>query len=87
MDQVIQQSGPFKLLKSEQGFAWTLLSVAGVRWYWHPQTQEWTPGPHGSTTPEEASVGFRADAPFSEASLRHAPTASSLRSPKEGSLS
>jgi hypothetical protein len=63
MDRVIRRHGRFALVECEAGFAWTMVSNAGDRWYWHPQSCEWTARPITSPTPEAAAEGFDPDAP------------------------
>ncbi len=63
MERVILERGHFALVQAESGFAWTLTSAAGSRWYWHPQSHEWTAAPIGSPSPEAAAGDFDPDAP------------------------
>jgi hypothetical protein len=62
-DRVIRRHGRFALVEGAAGFAWTMTSDAGVLWYWHPQSCEWTAHPITSPTPEAAAKGFDPDAP------------------------
>jgi hypothetical protein len=66
MDRVIRWHGRFALVEGEAGFAWTMMSNEGDRWYWHPQSCAWTAQPITSPTPEAAAEGFDPDAPHAE---------------------
>jgi hypothetical protein len=63
MERVILERGQFALVQAEGGFAWTMTSGAGSRWYWHPQSREWTAYPISSPTPEAAAGDFDPDLP------------------------
>jgi hypothetical protein len=58
MEQVIEQRGQFALFHDEEGFAWVMTGESGTRWYWHPETGQWTGHPHACRTAEEAAVGL-----------------------------
>jgi hypothetical protein len=66
LDRVIRRHGRFALVEREAGFAWTMMSNAGDRWYWHPQSCVWTAHPISSPTPEAAAEGFDPDTPHAE---------------------
>jgi hypothetical protein len=77
MEQVVEQRGRFALCHIEQGFAWILTGTGGTRWYWHPETGQWTGHPHVCSTPEEAAAGLGADGPHPDESC-HTPVRTPL---------
>jgi hypothetical protein len=58
MEIVIKHCGRFTLKRTEQGFCWCLTTQRGERWYWHPETRQWTFDDQGSTTEEKATFGL-----------------------------
>jgi hypothetical protein len=63
MERVIKQQGRYTLFHIEQGFAWIMTGESGTRWYWHPETGQWTGHPHACRTAEEATAGLDSDGP------------------------
>jgi len=70
-EQVVKRRGRFTLIRVVEGFAWTMTSEAGVRWYWHPGEQQWTGHSHASPTPEQATAGLDPEAPQAECRFHH----------------
>ena len=71
MEKIIKCQGCFTLMETEQGFAWTMTSAAGERWYWHPKEGQWTSCAFVSSTSEEASVGLDPDNPQAVKEFHH----------------
>ena len=58
MDKIIKSCGRFSLIQTAQGFCWCLMSRSEQRWYWHPESRQWTCHPYSSLTEAEAAVGL-----------------------------
>ena len=56
METIIQQHGRFALLQTEEGFCWCLTARSGGKWYWHPETRQWTPKCQPCSTEERATI-------------------------------
>jgi hypothetical protein len=55
---VIRTCGRFVLVKTQQGFYWTLTEAGGM-WHWHADTGEWSAyRAHAHSTAEEATIGL-----------------------------
>jgi hypothetical protein len=63
VEKVIKRQGPFTLVETEQGFAWTMTSASGARWYWHPGEKQWTSCKYAGISAEEATAGLDPDNP------------------------
>ncbi len=61
-ERVVAHRGLFVLVRSGEGFAWTVPGPEGEPWYWHPDESQWTARPCASPSPERASAGFNPDA-------------------------
>jgi hypothetical protein len=57
-DRVIRNCGRFALVRTTEGFCWTLTEAGGM-WHWHPKTREWSVCPATfHPTEEEATAGL-----------------------------
>lgn len=79
---VVKRYGRFLLLRKGKWFLWVMRSEAGVCWYWHPETEQWTGRPRGSLSPGEAMAGLDLAAPPDESrSHAHEPNPSTPPGP------
>jgi hypothetical protein len=58
MENVIRRCGRFTLVRTEEGFFWSLTSRGGQQWFWHPGTRQWTERCECSRTERAATAGL-----------------------------
>ena len=71
MNEIVMQRGHFTLVRTDEGFSWTLAGPDGARWYWHPGEAQWTACPVSSPSPELASARLDLDATPAVSHFRH----------------
>jgi hypothetical protein len=68
---VLKRHGCFTLVQTQEGFAWTMTSASGARWYWHPDKKLWTHCTYRAVSREDATAGLDPDNPQARAEFRH----------------
>ncbi len=84
MRQIMRRRGRFVLIRSEEGYSWTMPGPEGIPWYWHPDKSHWTGRPCARPTPERASEGLNPDAPLAAGAVRHLAAPQTTRSDEGG---
>jgi hypothetical protein len=70
MNHVVRRWGPFVLVRTDEGFVWTVPVPGGDAWYWHPDRGHFTSRPCAVPTAERAARGLRPGARDVTAGLR-----------------
>jgi hypothetical protein len=58
MESGVKSCGRFTLMRNDEGCNWCLSGASEGRWYWHPESRQWTLHCGATSTEAEATAGL-----------------------------